>query len=202
MASYGDFLRRTRNKGGWLRREVAAAAGIPEGAIRDYERGTRLPSFEAALRLAVAFGEGATWAMNHPDLTEGAGKLQAAARARRKRDIIRELRQELSTLRRQLHTASSEEILRINDAQRQADEALRARDAAIVEARDARQKAAQAEKARAEAEQALAQERRRRELEDKLQQGKGAKQPSAGAPVGLDDTLPWEKKPPAEPPAR
>jgi hypothetical protein len=37
-------------------------------------------------------------------------------------------------------------------------------------------------------------------MESKPRQGQGSKQPTPRATLGLDDSLPWEKQPPAEPP--
>ncbi len=57
MATHFGLLVRThRERDGYSRRELAEAAGLSEGAVRDYELGKRSPTFEAVCRLAVALG--------------------------------------------------------------------------------------------------------------------------------------------------
>jgi len=67
-------LRNLRERGGWSRREVAEAAGLSEGAVRDYELGKRSPGFDALCRLAVALGEKVQFFASLAD-TSGAFKL-------------------------------------------------------------------------------------------------------------------------------
>ena len=207
MAGYGEWLRRVRDRGGWSRRELAAAAGISEGAVRDYELGRSHPSLEAALRIAVAFGESMIRVENYPEMTQGVRRLQKASRRRRKRDTMRELNGEIAQLRRALAQPPAGADPIIMDLDKRLNDSLVAGEAARGEADTARQKAAQAEEARAQeekarvqAEQALVEERRHREMESTLRQGQGSKQPTSRVRLGLDDTLPGEKPPPAEPP--
>jgi transcriptional regulator with XRE-family HTH domain len=53
---FGVVLRNLRERGGYSRRELAEAAGLSEGAVRDYELGKRSPAFAAVCRLCVALG--------------------------------------------------------------------------------------------------------------------------------------------------
>jgi transcriptional regulator with XRE-family HTH domain len=52
----GALLVQLRKPQGWTREQVAKAAGVPLGTLRDYEQGRRMPSLENAARLAVALG--------------------------------------------------------------------------------------------------------------------------------------------------
>jgi len=54
VSEYGAILRGLRMQRGCTRSELAAAAHISEGAIRDYEQGKREPSFANVVRLARA----------------------------------------------------------------------------------------------------------------------------------------------------
>ncbi|MHB1422112.1 MAG: helix-turn-helix transcriptional regulator [Gemmataceae bacterium] len=50
-------MRALRMVGRYTRSELAASSGVSEGGIRDYERGRRSPSLDAAARLAHALGK-------------------------------------------------------------------------------------------------------------------------------------------------
>jgi transcriptional regulator with XRE-family HTH domain len=72
---FGFLLRNLREQGGWSRREVAEAAGVSEGAVRDYELGKRAPSYEAVVRLSKAIGAKAGYFAHAVDTT-GVFRLQ------------------------------------------------------------------------------------------------------------------------------
>ena len=52
----GQRLKELRDRKGLTQEGVARAAGVTLGAVRKWERGTRTPSFEMAIRLAGALG--------------------------------------------------------------------------------------------------------------------------------------------------
>jgi transcriptional regulator with XRE-family HTH domain len=54
--TYGEKLRTARAGQGWTQAELAAFAGVSLPALRNYERGERMPGFVAAVRLADALG--------------------------------------------------------------------------------------------------------------------------------------------------
>jgi transcriptional regulator with XRE-family HTH domain len=52
----GQRIKDLRDRRGMTQEGVARAAGVTLGAVRKWEKGTRAPSFEMAIRLARALG--------------------------------------------------------------------------------------------------------------------------------------------------
>jgi putative transcriptional regulator len=53
---FGEMLQREREKAGMSQPELAKAAGVPVGTLRNWEQGRRYPRPEAIARLAKALG--------------------------------------------------------------------------------------------------------------------------------------------------
>jgi transcriptional regulator with XRE-family HTH domain len=52
----GHRLKRLRQEAGLSQSQLARAAGVPEGSLRNWEQGRREPLFGTAVRLARAMG--------------------------------------------------------------------------------------------------------------------------------------------------
>jgi len=174
MATYADWLRDKRTKGGWTRRDVAHAAGISEGAIRDYERGARMPSLEAALRICVALGLASIQIAALRDLTDGASELTMAV-TRRQKQHVRD-RTQLTRLRRQLQERD-EQLTEVRE---------RAGQVGLDLVEERKRNEAEARRKAQEHASKLAEEKRKRERAEAL-----ARKPQRLKLV-MDDKLPGE----------
>jgi transcriptional regulator with XRE-family HTH domain len=52
----GERLQRLRQAAGLSQSQLARAAGVPAGSLKNWEQGRRLPQLDAAYRLAKAIG--------------------------------------------------------------------------------------------------------------------------------------------------
>jgi transcriptional regulator with XRE-family HTH domain len=53
---FGPRLRELREDRGWTQQELAEAAGLSRGAVRDFEQSRSVPSWDSVLKLAEALG--------------------------------------------------------------------------------------------------------------------------------------------------
>lgn len=196
--SFGGRLRSLRVAGRYSRRELAEASGVSEGAIRDYEKGKRSPSLEAAARLAHALSKPlAVWS----DCFDLSGAFRLPARDPRagaldfgkyKGRLLSEVpfgylhwltREGAASL---TPTQSVEARRLLSERRHEEQEAARSAEAA------ARRAQAEAEKLEAEARLAEAKETDRRRKEALGATDRPAKK--SPPPAALDDALPWERR--------
>jgi len=69
MATFSEQLQAERRKRDLTQGQLAAAAGVPVGTLRDYEQGKRTPLFPNVLKLAKALGVDCTVFAECDDMT-------------------------------------------------------------------------------------------------------------------------------------
>jgi transcriptional regulator with XRE-family HTH domain len=200
---------------------LAEGAGLSESAIRDYEQGKRMPSLEAALRLAIALGKSLSVWDNLSGITTGAyrlhpsqpragalefGQYKGRLPTEVPTDYLAWLEREkpsklsavqLETVRRILRERRRDQ--RAGEAQAQATAAERrqrdrdAREALRRAEIEARRAEAEAMRVQAEAQRALAQaQAEESRRERRVAELRPAPKPQPDSRPALDDLLPGE----------